>query len=106
MDTNVIVALEASNVAIKFAEQAANLLSHEGFAQLLKSLKSPGAVLNGDLNQSQQKVDAALEEFYSNEAIVSGCDRDRLSCLGGPPGCRAWCNTAHGNKGHRIRKFL
>lgn len=81
-----IAALEASNVAIKFAEQAANSLSHEEFAQLvLKFLKSPGAVLNGDLNQLQQKVDAALEEFYSNEAVTSGCDRDRLSCPGGPP---------------------
>ena len=30
-------------------------------------------------------MDAALEEFYSNEAIISGCDRDRLSCPGGPP---------------------
>jgi hypothetical protein len=69
-DTNPAIALAGRDFARKFAEQAAKLLSQEEFTQLLKFLESPKVVFNGDLQQLQPKLTAALEEFYSNETAI------------------------------------
>jgi hypothetical protein len=60
------------------------LPSQEEFTQLLKFLESPKVVFNGDLQQLQPKLTAALEEFYSNETVISDHDREGLGRTGGP----------------------
>lgn len=83
-DTNPAIALAGSDIARKFAEQAANLLPQEEFTQLLKFLEPPKAVFDGVLQQLQSKVTAALEEFYFNEIVISGHDREGLGRPCGP----------------------
>jgi hypothetical protein len=69
-DANPVIGLAGRDIALKFAQQAANMLSQEEFTHLVKFLESPKTVFNGDLQQLQPKVTAALEEFYSNETVI------------------------------------
>jgi hypothetical protein len=84
-DANPVIGLaQEGDIARKFSQQAAKLLSQEEFTQLLKFVESPKAVFNGDLQQLQPKVTAALEEFYSNETAISDHDREGLGRTGRP----------------------
>ncbi|KIX01560.1 uncharacterized protein Z518_09286 [Rhinocladiella mackenziei CBS 650.93] len=77
--------LSVSGVAQRFAQEATRCLSQDDFIQLLTFLNNPRAGWRKTAEQLQKSLTERLENFYSDEMIESGQNRDRLAAPDGPP---------------------